>query len=146
MNDILEKLKNALESVERKREQLFYIAILIKRNDFEDKWDLIMSAPWISEEDARGVFLTEVVEALKEESFPLDLIAAMKPMNLSNVVLQSIIASARDRILNGSDCPLDYENFRANDTIILAKFYIAVVDPGLIAPGDTATTQNGAAV
>lgn len=145
MNEILQKLKNALEAVENKRGQLFYIAILIKRNDFEDKWDLVMSAPWISEEVSKSVFLTEVVEALKEEDFPLDLIATMQPMNLGNVVLQSIIASARGRMLRNEECPLGYENFRANPTLTLTQFYVSVIDPNLFRADTATAAQNGSA-
>jgi hypothetical protein len=62
---MLEKLKNVLSSLKAENKPVWLMALL-KMDEIVDRWTLVVSAPWVTEEN-RGAEFMNVINKLKAE-------------------------------------------------------------------------------
>lgn len=64
MNSLVPKLKTVEQRLSKKRGR-FWIFALLQREDSSGKWDLLVSAAWLQEEDRQS--LDHIIAALEQE-------------------------------------------------------------------------------
>ena len=79
MNEIVEKFASLEAEIAAKRGNFSLFALFL-REDVPDRWDLMVSAPWLST-NKRGEAVDYLVDEIKLHLGPLDLV------NLSRIVL-----------------------------------------------------------
>ena len=78
MNEVIEKFASLEAEIARKRGNFSLFALFL-REDVPDRWDLMVSAPWLSPNEREAV--DDLVNEIKSHLGPQDLV------NLSRIVL-----------------------------------------------------------
>jgi len=71
--DLIDRFKNVLAALEEKRGKVSIFA-LFKMDDVTDKWTVILSAPWVNDNDRSEIFFelrTLMLENIEQSALPL---------------------------------------------------------------------------
>lgn len=116
MNEIIEKLKKIALEILREKTSLKFFG-LFRRMDLEEKWDILLSADWLS--DKKEDDLVYVINKLNRE-FPdnLDFLAQIALLKPSEDFIKKLLVR-----INGSG-DIEFRDFKLDDSSTLNKFYV----------------------
>ena len=117
MKELLDKLKKLISSLEAKKKSKFLLCAMILPSESNDKWDFILSAPWLnsSELESYKLISSKLQTSLMEaELLQIARIVILDPDDQVVKFLQTLIT-----VTNGG-----YEELRAEELTEKFKFII----------------------
>lgn len=129
MEDIITKFQSIYSNIKEEKGNL-YLFMILKMDELVDKWSIVVSAPWLTNENQAEVFnylLTKIRQTLnQEEGSSIARLGTFQPNeHLVRLVNQSI------RVEGGS--PIKLENTKINGYLIHeAYIFESVMPPGFI--------------
>jgi len=126
MENIITKFQTIFSTIKLEKNSNFYLFMVLKMDEYTDKWSVVVSAPWMTSENSRESFnyiaqkITQVLT--KEEVSNLARIGVFQPNeHLITLVTQTI------RIQDAE--PMKIENTKLNGYTIHEAYIFESIPP-----------------